>query len=58
MPNVPKVLETVDPLDLSYTGDCPDSDFIFHSPLNCNLCEKMLRAEGLGEILLLDVVED
>ncbi len=59
MPYISDILDEVDILDLDYTGDCPDSHFPFHSPMNCNMCEEMLRVQReVGEILLLDVVED
>lgn len=59
MPRISDVIEAVDILDPSYTGDCPDSHFIFHSPMNCNMCEAMLKIQReVGEILLLNVVED
>lgn len=58
MPNESEILETIDPLDPNYTGDCPDSDFPFHSPMMCEACKKMLREGNAGEILLIDVVED
>lgn len=50
--------KTIDPLDLSYTGDCPDKDFPFHSPVMCEACEKILKEGNAEEILLIDIVED